>query len=114
MEYKVLIGRLRYITLRKKYRKIIIINAYAYTEAAEEHNKDKFHEQIKELLEVLPKCDVKIIGDFNTNVEGDEVNSNIDGKEMLQRQRQIIMYKTHQLCSDKTLDTYRKKYYPEA
>ena len=51
---------------------ITVIQAYAPTSTSEEAEVEWFYEDLQNLLELTPKKDVLIIGDWNAKVESQE------------------------------------------
>lgn len=69
VEFKAVSDRICWIRLRGKYRKITIINCHAPAEDKDMEVKNDFYEQIREIMDQLPKYDIKIIlGDFNAKI----------------------------------------------
>ena len=58
---------------------ITVIQAYATTSNSEEAEIERFHEDLQDLLELTPKKDVLIIGDWNAKVGSQEI-SEVTGK----------------------------------
>ena len=58
---------------------ITVIQAYATTSNSEEAEIERFHEDLQDLLELTPKKDVLIIGDWNAKVGSQEI-SGVTGK----------------------------------
>lgn len=57
------------IRVKCKNRHVTIIEAYAPTETGEEDEKDKFYEDLQELMDKTPRHDlIMVLGDFNAKV----------------------------------------------
>ena len=68
------IDRMISVHFRGKLFNITVIQAYALTSNAEEAEVEWFYEDLKDLLELIPKKDVLfIIGDWNAKVGSQEV-----------------------------------------
>ena len=52
---------------------IMVIQVYALTSDAEEAEVERFCEDLQDLLELTPKKDVPIIGDWNAKVGSQEI-----------------------------------------
>ena len=52
---------------------IIVIQVYAPTTTAEETEIEQFYEDLQHLLELTPKKDVLILGDWNAKVGSQEI-----------------------------------------
>jgi len=52
---------------------ITVIQAYATTSNSEEAEAERFYEDLQDLLELTPKKDVLIIGDWNAKVGSQEI-----------------------------------------
>ena len=77
------------IHFQDKTFNIMVIQAYAPTSNAEEAEVERFHEDLQDLLELIPKKDVLfIIGDWNAKV-GSQETPGVTGKFVLEyRMRQ--------------------------
>ena len=61
------------VHLQGKPFNITVIQVYAPTSNAEEHEAERFYEDLQDLLELTPPKDVLfIIGDWNVKVESQE------------------------------------------
>ena len=58
---------------------ITVIQVYAPTSNAEEAEAERFYEDLQDLLELTPKKDVFIIGDWNANI-GSQETPGVTGK----------------------------------
>ena len=67
------------VCLQGKLFYITVIQAYAPTSNAEETEGEWFYEDLQDLLEVTPKKDVLIIGDWNAKV-GSQETPGVTGK----------------------------------
>ena len=61
-------GRMISVRFQGKPFNIMVIQAYAPTSNAEEAEVERFYEDLQDLLELTPKKDVLLIGDWNAKV----------------------------------------------
>lgn len=84
VDYKVVNSRISYLRIKGKYRKISLINVHSPTEETETEKKERFYEDLDDVLSKLPKFDVKIIfGDLNAKIGREQWNVPVAGKESL-------------------------------
>lgn len=80
IEFKCWSGRLSKIRIRGLYRKISIINVHAPTNEKDEEEKEKFYESLSEILQEIPRYDIKIVvGDFNAKVGREDIYKQVTG-----------------------------------
>ena len=81
---------------------IIVIQVYAQTNNAEEVEVERFHEDLQDLLELMPKKDILfIIGDRNAKVGSQEIHG-VTGKFGLGAQNEEEQRLT-EFCQENTL-----------
>ena len=84
VNFKPISERICYLRLRGKYRKISIVNGHAPTEHKDIEIKDKFYGKIEDVLEEIPKYDIKIVlGDLNAKLGKEEIYQDITGGKSL-------------------------------
>lgn len=72
------------LRLRGKYRKISIVNVHAPTNDKTDEIKEKFYENLREIISSIPKYDIKlVIGDFNAKIGKEEIYKSITGGQSL-------------------------------
>jgi hypothetical protein len=61
--------RMSYITLKGHWCDIIVLSVHAPTEDKDDVIKDSFYEELEQVFNQLPRCNMKILlGDFNAKV----------------------------------------------
>ena len=66
---------------------ITVIQVYAPTTNAKEAGVDQFYEDLQDLLELTPKKDIFIIGEWNANVGSQEI-SGVIGRALEYKMKQ--------------------------
>lgn len=70
------------IRIKTRHKTISIINAHAPTEEKDEETKDEFYEILEEMVQKIPKTDLKlVIGDMNAKVGREEIYREVTGGE---------------------------------
>ena len=72
---------------------ITVIQVYVRTSNAEEAEVDGFYEDLQDLLELTPRKDVLILGDWNAKV-GSQETPGVTGKKKLKSNGSMKIYKT--------------------
>ncbi|KAK9752713.1 hypothetical protein QE152_g3940 [Popillia japonica] len=86
IEFEGISDRLCKIRIRGKYRKLTLINAHAHSEDKDEDIKTRFYEELDEVLNKIPKFDIKcLIGDMNAKVGREEEYSVTTGGKSLHK-----------------------------
>ena len=66
--------RMSYIVLRGRWCNIIVLNVHAPSEEKCDYSKDRFYEELEQVLNHFPKYNMKILlGDFNAKVERENI-----------------------------------------
>jgi exonuclease III len=61
--------RMSYITLKDRWRDIVVLNVPATTEDKDDDIKDTFYEELEQVFDQFPRCHMKILrGDFNAKI----------------------------------------------
>jgi hypothetical protein len=76
--------RMLYITLKGRWCDIIVLNVHAPTEDKDDGIKDSFYEELEQVFDHFLRYHLKILlGDFNANVERENIFKPIIGNESL-------------------------------
>jgi exonuclease III len=77
-------GRISYITLKGRWRDIIVLNVHAPTEDKDDDIKDSIYEELEQVFDRFPRYHMKILlGDFNAKVGREDIFKPIIGNESL-------------------------------
>jgi hypothetical protein len=78
----ILIIRMSYIILRGRWCNIIVVNVHAPCEDTSDDIKDSFYEELRRVIDQIPRYDMKILlGKFNAKVGREDIFKPTIGNE---------------------------------